>query len=315
MSADDETIDTSALIDADWREGVLVSCNRRDLILYALGIGCTELRFIHEDADGFAPFPTYPVVLGFKGDAVDVVTFPSPAMMAAQPMVALPGIRTVLDAERYIEMVRPLPEEGGSFSIRSKVVSVQKKGKGAVVHIESELRGEGDELFYRLHAGAFAVGARGFTSSGTPPAMLAQDVPELPKRPPDAVSEQTVGVQQAQLYRLSGDYNPLHVDPDAAAMAGFEQPILHGLCTLGFAVRMVLGRFAAGDEAAAFRAVRCRFVGPVMPGETLVTKMWLDGAKVYFRTEVKERAKVAIANAFVELRAPPESAVPPPSKL
>eukprot|EP00966_Prymnesium_polylepis_P234352 5420717-Prymnesium_polylepis.1 len=79
-------------------------------------------------------------------------------------------------------------------------------------------------------------------------------------------------------------------------MAGFEQPILHGLCTLGFAVRSVLGQYAAGEEAAGFRACRARFVSPVMPGETLVTRMWLDGARVLFVTEVKERGKVAIAN-------------------
>ena len=183
--------------------------------------------------------------------------------------------------------------------------SSSQKGKGALVHTESEVRDENDELYYRLHSGAFAVGASGFKDSGQAPAGLAHDV-KLPSRPPDATCEETVGRHQAQIYRLSGDYNPLHVDPYAAQMQGFDQPVLHGLCTLGFAVRMVLGRFAPGSAAASFQAVRCRFVGPVMPGETLVIKMWLDGRRVIFTTEVKERSKVAIANAYVELQAAPQ---------
>ena len=89
--ADEELVDASTLVDTEFREPVLVSCNRRDYILYSIGIGCSELRFTHEYADGFAAFPTYPVVLGFKGDEVDVVTFPSPAMMQSAPMVSLSG--------------------------------------------------------------------------------------------------------------------------------------------------------------------------------------------------------------------------------
>ncbi|KAL1527755.1 hypothetical protein AB1Y20_009140 [Prymnesium parvum] len=294
-------------MDTDWRDEVLVSYTRRDLILYALGIGCSDLRFVYEDADGFSPFPTYPVVLGFKGDAIDVVPFPSPAMMQTQPMVELPGVRTVLDAERYIELVKPLPSEGGSFNLRSKVVSIQQKSKGALIHFESELRNQHDELFYRLVAGAFAIGAHSFSSAGTPPAALASDV-QLPTRSPDAMLEEVVGLQQAQIYRLSGDYNALHIDPDAAQMAGFDKPILHGLCTLGIAVRMVLSKFAPEEKACTeFKAVRCRFVGPVRPGETLLTKMWVDGSKILFTTEIKELSKVVIANAFVQLHGAPRS--------
>lgn len=117
---------TDSVLDKDWRDPVLVSFNRRDLILYALGIGCSDLRFTYEDADDFGAFPLYPAVLGFKGDAVDVVPFPSPTLMQVQPMIDLPGVRAVLDAERYIEMVKPLPATGGSFSLHSKVVSVLK---------------------------------------------------------------------------------------------------------------------------------------------------------------------------------------------
>lgn len=182
--------------------------------------------------------------------------------------------------------------------------SLTQKGKGALVHLESELRDENDELYYIVHAGAFAVGAHSFVASGKPPASLTPEV-EVPKRAPDAICEERVGQQQAQIYRLSGDYNPLHIDPEIAEMSGFEQPILHGLCTLGFAVRIVLTHFAEGNESEEFRAVRCRFVGTVSPGETLRIKMWINGSKLIFTTEVVERSKLVIANAFVELRSPP----------
>ena len=105
-----DELDAATLLDHAWPEPIPVCYNRRDLLLYALSIGCDELCFVHEDSSAFAAFPTYPAVLGFKGDALDVVSFPSPAMMQS-PMPFLPGTRVILDAERYIERVRPLHTE------------------------------------------------------------------------------------------------------------------------------------------------------------------------------------------------------------
>jgi len=232
--------------------------------------------------------------------------------------VALPGTMTVLDAERYIEAVQPLPAGGGSFTLRSRVVGVHKRGKGAVIHNESELRDADGQLIYKLESGSFAVGAKGFTDGGRSLSMAISP----PKRAPDAVREVMVGEQQAQIYRLSGDYNPLHIDPTTAEMAGFERPILHGLCSLGFSVRMVLAAYADGDPTA-FKAVRCRFSKPVLPGETLVVKMWHCGQdepgheahRVVFTTEVKGQGKLNISNAYVDLTRPAELATPPASKL
>lgn len=211
----------------------------------------------------------------------------------------LPGTRTLLDGERYIEMVAPLPAEGGSLTLRSRLVGVHAKGKGALLTTESELRDGSGALLYRLHAGAYAVGAAGFRDEGR---TLAAAAP-APARAPDCVHEERVGDGQAQLYRLSGDYNPLHVDPTVAGLSGFGAPILHGLCTLGFATRAVLERCAAG-EPARFRSVRARFVGTVAPGDTLRTSMWLDGARVAFVTDATPAGgapKRVVANACVEL--------------
>jgi len=110
-----------------------------------------------------------------------------------------------------------------------------------------------------------------------------------PARAPDEVAEQKLGEDQALLYRLTGDLNPLHVDPEAATAFGLTRPILHGLCTYGFAARHVMHAFA-GDDPAAMRAIRVRFATPVYPGETLVTEMWRQSeARVVFRCKVKER--------------------------
>ena len=266
-------------LDADWKE-VRVAYNRRDLLTYALGIGCTDLRHIYEDSEDFAPFPTYPVVLGFKGDAADVVSFPSPAM-SEMTMPPLPGTKTFLDGERFIERVAPIPADGAQLVLRGKLVGVEPKGKGALIHMAGELRSAEGELFYRLDSTAFAVGAKGVQKVGSSTSEAVQ----TPARRADASHSERVGEQQAQLYRLSGDYNPLHIDPAIAGLSGFRAPILHGLCTLGFAVRAVLDRCAGGDSSK-FRAVRARFVGPVLPGDTLRTRMWIDGCRIVFVTEV-----------------------------
>merc|ERR1719215_891122 len=165
--------------------------------------------------------------------------------MMQSPMPFLPGTRVILDAERYIERVRPLQTEGGSLQLRTKLVGVLPKGKGALLQTESELSDASGTLLYRMQAASFAVGAKGFKGAG-----VSHSRPSAPPaRPCDCMREQRVSEGQAQLYRLSGDYNPLHVDPEVAQMSGYERPILHGLCSLGYAVRAVLRECAAGDEA------------------------------------------------------------------
>ena len=138
-----------------------------------------------------------------------------------------------------------------------------------------------------------------------------------PDRAPDAVVEQKISADQALLYRLSGDWNPLHADPAFAQAFGFPRPILHGLCTYGFAARHVIKAFA-GNDARLFKSIRARFAESVFPGETLVTEMWKEcAARVVFRTRIKERDKVAISNAAVELYAeiPAAKAAPRRSPL
>lgn len=115
-----------------------------------------------------------------------------------------------------------------------------------------------------------------------------------------------VPVNQTQLYRLSGDYNPLHIDPEFAKMVGFPAPINHGLCSLGFATRHVLTGLA-GNDPEVFKSVRGRFSAPVLPGQTMVTEMWKEGDKLFYQCTVKETGKVCINNACLEIKAVPKA--------
>ena len=286
-----------------------VSYNRRDILLYALGIGCSDLRHVYEEAEGFAAFPLFPAVLLHKGTSSDVIEFPSPTLlrMASFDASALPGTRALLDAERYIERVRDIPSSEGTHHLtyRSWLLGVSPKRNGALVHTEGELLDREGKVLYRMKASAYALGATGVSPSG----RELPKAPTPPTRPCDAWHVERVGAQQAQLYRLSGDYNPLHIDPSVAQLQGFDQPILHGLCTLGFAVRAVL-RLCACDDPTRFQAVRARFVGTVAPGDLVCTKVWAEARRVFFITEVMhssprdhdpEEAKLVIGHAYVEL--------------
>jgi len=308
-----EVVDTAPFVTGEWIS-TEVEYNQRDLLLYAVGIGCEELRFVYEQAPGFAAFPTYPVVLGMKGASVDTDTPASsdrylgksslPLFGNGPTLPSLPGARLFLDAERYIERVRDIPSTGMRMMLRTRLKGICKKGSGALIETESELTGLDDTLYYRFINSSFQVGAQGFRDSGR---SSSQKV-EVPSREPDAVVEQLVPVRQAHVYRLSGDYNPLHVDGTSSMVAdgGLDEPILHGLCTLGHAARAVLGAFA-GNEPGRFRALQARFASPVKGGCTLVTRCWRreDIGRIVFTTEVKDTGKVVISNAFMDLTLEP----------
>jgi 3-hydroxyacyl-CoA dehydrogenase/3a,7a,12a-trihydroxy-5b-cholest-24-enoyl-CoA hydratase len=275
-----------------------VSYNKKDLILYSLGIGCTELPFVYENAPGFSAFPTYGIVLSFKGTSNDVLPFPSPAMMQTMNTPPLPGVKVGLDGERYLEVLHPLPLEG-TFKLTSKLIGVHKRGKGALVENEVTISDD-TKTYVRMVSGAFLVGAKDFEPEAAGE-TYSENV-KVPSREPDAVDEVATGVHQTHLYRLSGDYNPLHIDPRFAKISGFQEPILHGLCSLGIATRVVLKRFG-GNDPSQFKSIKLRFAKPVLPGQTLVVRQWKEGQKVIFEVLVKETNTVVVNNAYVELKA------------
>ncbi|KAH9259471.1 hypothetical protein BASA81_002514 [Batrachochytrium salamandrivorans] len=267
--------------------------NQRDLILYALGINAKEHNWTFEQDQNFAAFPTFPLVLLFKGESFDVVSFPSPMMMGAPALPPLPGVKVGLDGERYVECIRPLDPEGGELTVKSRIIGVHKRGTGASVESETVISDKKGPV-YRLVSGAFLVGAKDFKDSG----VTNSEAVSVPKRAPDHVEKVKTDESMPLLYRLSGDYNPLHVDQDMASMSGFEKPIMHGLCSFGISCHAVI-KSMLDNDAAKFKAIKGRFASPVMPGDTLEIKMWKEADRIIFTTSSVESGKVCVNNAYV----------------
>nr|XP_032519472.1 peroxisomal multifunctional enzyme type 2 isoform X2 [Danaus plexippus plexippus] len=155
------------------------------------------------------------------------------------------------------------------------------------------------ELVIRTQQHIFVLGQGGF--GGPRNSKQAIAVEAVPKRSPDAVLEQRTAEDQAALYRLSGDLNPLHIDPNVATASGHPRPILHGLASLGFSARHVLMKYA-GNDASNVKALKARFAKPVLPGQTLITEMWLEGKRVHFQTKLKETGNIVIASSYMDLK-------------
>ncbi len=291
-----EFIDVDAALGFEF-EPMTSSYTERDLALYALGVGAganpldpKELQFVYEmNPDGFYALPTFGVAPALK------LMFD----MAKEGKQA-PGLKygfdRVLHGEQYTEVKRPLPTNA-KLTHKGKIKEIFDKGKNALVITAVTSYDElGNELIYN-EITTFVRGAGGWGGERGPQGET--NVP--PTRAPDATVTEKVPEDQALLYRLSGDWNPLHADPNFAKNFGFERPILHGLCTFGYAGRHVV-RAMCNNDPRKFKSIRSRFSDSVFPGETLVTEMWKESdEKVIFRTKVKERDKVVISGGAVEL--------------
>jgi acyl dehydratase len=265
------------------------SYTARDVMLYALGLGlprdplsASELRYVYED--GLAVLPTFAVV-------------------AAHPGFWVGRLQTGLDAtqivhgEQTLRLHRPLPVEG-TVTGHSRIVGVADKGpaKGAVVYYQREIMSEEGDLLVTVGQALFCRGDGGLGSGGE----VSPVVNQVPDRAPEHVSVLATSPRAALLYRLSGDYNPLHAAPDVARRAGFPRPILHGLATYGVAGLAVIEHGCAGD-AARLASIDCRFRAPVYPGDQLETSIWVDGDLVRFQTRVPERDQVVLSNGQARL--------------
>ena len=236
------------------------SWTSKDAILYALGVGAgtDELAFTTENTQNVPQrvLPTMAVVLGMGGFGVmsKLGSF-NPAML--------------VHGEQAIELYGEIPVEG-TVSTVVEITGIYDKGKGALVQItsSSDDKATGKPLFKNVMS-AFIRGEGGFGGDRGPsgPRNVA------PERDPDESVAYQTRTDQALLYRLSGDRNPLHSDPSFAAMGGFDRPILHGLCTYGFSGRALLHTLCDGDPAR-FKGVEGRFSSPVFPGESLTVNIW-----------------------------------------
>ncbi|KAJ2082006.1 hypothetical protein H4R24_001922 [Coemansia sp. RSA 988] len=276
--------------------------SKRDVMLYALGIGASrrDLPLVYENSDNFQAFPTFAVIPSFS-TRTDLTEF----IPAFNPMMLLHG-------EQFVQIHRPIPAEG-RLQCTTQIVDIQDKGKGLTATGRLTMTDQNGNVVAVSESTSFIRGLGGFSKK---PGFVAVKGPEraaaataanvIPKRSPDAVCSQKTSEEQAAIYRLSGDYNPLHIDPEMSKMGGFKTPILHGLCTFGYAARHVV-KLAARNDPAKLKSIKARFSAPVLPGESLETSVWADknnNCRVLFQVRVVDRDVIAISNAAVEFTEP-----------
>jgi acyl dehydratase len=249
----------------------------RDVMLYALGVGADELQFTYER--DLKVLPTFGVIPAFPS------LFATRSGMSVNPMMILHG-------EQRIELYGPIPTRG-TLTTTPSIRAIYDKGKGALLVVDAETVDDHGKLLFKNTFGTFARGEGGFGGERGPSGP--KNVP--PDRKPDSVVEMATLPQQALIYRLSGDRNPLHADPDFAKMAGYDRPILHGLCSFGHVGRAVLRTFC-DMEPTRLKALEVRFSGVVFPGETIITELWKNGpGELIVQAKTKERGEVVISAA------------------
>jgi len=274
------------------------SWDHKDALLYALGVGAGaldptgfELDLTTENSVGIAQrvLPTFTTIVGQGGGAMASIGDFDPAML--------------VHGEQAIRLHGEIPTKG-TVSVTTRVAGMYDKGSAGLVVLESESRHvDRGELAFTNRTSLFIRGAGGFGGPRNPEGdeESARAAEPLPTREPDEVVTYATRPDQALLYRLSGDRNPLHSDPTFAKRAGFDRPILHGLCTYGFTGRALL-HTVCGSDPSRFGAMRARFSKPTMPGDTLTVSVWDIGETVRgayrFRTETQRGETVIDAGLF-----------------
>lgn len=263
---------------------------KRDTIIYALGVGLgadpmdqNQLQFVYEE--NLKALPTMAIILGYPG----------PWHAATDTGVTRSH---VVHGEQGFVIHKPLPVEGTIIG-KTRVTAVLDKGKdkGALLMTACDVRDKAsNDLICTLTSTTFcrADGGFGGPSGPTPP------VQPIPETPAQHSCDLPTLPQAALIYRLSGDYNPLHADPAFAAKAGFNQPILHGRATFGIA-GIALLRQLCGWDPTRLVAMEARFSAPVFPGDTIRTEIWREGGQAFFRCSVPARNAVVLNNGWAEV--------------
>ncbi|MGW7361396.1 MaoC/PaaZ C-terminal domain-containing protein [Streptomyces sp. NPDC054802] len=266
-----------------------ISWDHKDVQLYHLGLGAGrpatdpgELRYTLESR--LHVLPSFATVAGAGTGVVGGLSAPGLDI----------DLASVLHGGQRVELHRPLPAQGTATST-SRVAAVYDKGKAAVLVLRTEAADD-DGPLWTGESQLFVRGEGGFGGERGPSGRL-----ETPDRAPDRTVERGVREDAALLYRLSGDWNPLHADPDFAKRAGFDRPILHGLCTYGMTLKAVVDALLGGDVTRV-RSYTARFAGVVLPGETLRIRMWADGdGRVRVTVTAVERGDAPVlADTLVE---------------
>ncbi|CDW84050.1 like domain containing protein [Stylonychia lemnae] len=267
-----------------------VNINHRDSILYALSVGFSQdpmnishFRFTYENDQNFQIFPSMSAALALH-------KFPS--------FLNLPGFPQhdpfkILHGEEDVEILKPIQiENGDQYKVVEKIMDMQDKGKFTSLIVEKSIQNlRSQEVHSRVISTYVMLGLTGYGYKGS---YKSPSFPKKPERNPDHESEERTSPNQAILYRLNGDLNPLHIDPRKAAISKFDRPILHGLCTFGNSSRVAYDKFV-NDDATKIQRIVSRFTAHVFPGETLKVSLWKqDDHTIYYETDVKERGVTAL---------------------
>ncbi len=265
-------------IDVKWEE--------KDVQLYAVAVGArpkTELEFLYENK-GPKVLPTYSVI-------------PSLSIMGAAIGNIQVNLAMLLHGEQKITLHRALPPKFSGKGV-AKITEVYDKGKAAVVGVTGTVSDENGPLV-TTHATLFIRGAGGFGGERGP--SSEETTVKIPARAPDHVVEQATHEEQGALYRLTGDRNPIHIDPQFAMFGGYKEPFLHGLCTYGFVGRAILHSLC-GSDPERFVSMSGRFSDQVYPGDTIVTKIWDEGkGKAVVQVET-QKGNVVLKDCRVEYK-------------
>jgi acyl dehydratase len=266
------------------------SWDRDRVILYHLGLGAGslpldpgELEYTYEKH--LKVLPSFGVI---------------PAFGSMGGIGNVPGLEfnfaMLLHGEQDLEIHKAIPVEG-TVTSQGKVAGLYDKGKAALVILEMTSKDESGETLFVNRFSLFLRGEGGFGGESGPKAGN-----QAPDRKPDLVVESPTLPQQALIYRLSGDKNPLHADPEFSKMGGFDTPILHGLCSYGIVCRAAVDGALDGDTSRVAR-YQARFAGVVFPGETIVTSIWRENGRLLVSAATKERESPVITNSAIEVRA------------
>jgi acyl dehydratase len=281
-------IDPSKALGADLGS-IEASWDADRIILYHLGLGAgvpqtdpNELEYAYEK--NLKVLPSWGVI---------------PAFPALGGLAKVPGMEfnfaMLLHGEQDVEIRKTIPTRAKVVTT-GKVAGLYDKGKACLAVLETETKDEDGDVLFVNRFSLFLRGEGGFGGESGPKAGN-----HPPEREPDHVVESPTLPQQALLYRLSGDKNPLHADPEFAKMGGFEVPIMHGLCSYGIACKAAVDAVCGGDTSRVAR-YQARFAGVAFPGETLVTSLWQEGDRVLLATQARERGAPVISNAALTLR-------------
>lgn len=259
-----------------------ISWNSKDALLYAVGIGAgqSELQFTTENTKGTPQvvYPTFAVVAGSGSP---------PSGASALSKVGTINWPMLVHGSQAVTLHRPIPVEA-TATAQDRVVAMYDKVKAAIIVIENDVTSADGEPLWSTRSAVFIRGAGGWGGDRGPSGPQN----EPPDRAPDHEVTLQTSPDQAFVYRLSGDRNPLHTDPSFAALGGFDRPILHGLCSYGFTGRALLAELV-GNDVERFHSIEARFASPVMPGDALTVRIWrvADG-KAVFTTSVGIQAVI-----------------------